>query len=695
MAACLILIGLGTAMLTQEAERDQAPRIMVDTGHPWRPPFGLDRVGRPLEAVVELRSRPAASARYVLANMSKGATIGAHTLRPPEQPPYAARVAIDDTADELSLLEITGPDRQSKEIARTAVVRPEIEADAVVRPDSVINPVDLGTILVPAGRLLLGPGQRGSLDAVALSRQRDWPNARLSTWFAARPQDRVSTALLLVRGKRCQAHLVLPETPRGIERDLVHVALLAGDGAELWHKTIAAMLVPAPPRLPAFGASAIKLRYDEPISVRDPRTGALSTLRYEAGWDGALEDVVVSLPNGARFVFWRGACYIPFWAGQFNTALCYEWAESLTRRSDAVDCVEPLMDKELRYGRVEIVESTVARVHVRWSYQSTDLLYHVWGDSAVEDYYFYPDGFGTRVVSLKSDPAADYELSEFIILTPQETYPLDVLPSKLIDVLFIDGTKQELTFPMEKKGEPAERNIPALYRVRFNRDEPLSAVYFNPAEKELPALIFGPFLDQGSVVTPAYWGSHWPLARGNATGNAIDDRIHYSPAHNSLMSWAARKPVPLHVSSIDTIDALGRSRAMLVRRWAWLIAMSNEPDDRLLTRARSYARPPELALDGARLDFDAYVPERRAIRLVVDRSRVSVRLQPTTPCVNPVFEFIDAPSGHVEIHLDGRLLDPERFAWDGHTLWLDATIDKPTGITFEFARSNHRNQGHP
>ena len=61
---------------------------------------------------------------------------------------------------------------------------------------------------------------------------------------------------------------------------------------------------------------------------------------------------------------------------------------------------------------------------MRWTYQSTDLHYKVWGDQAVEDYYFYPDGFGTRVLTLKADPANDYELSEFIILTPQGAYPL-------------------------------------------------------------------------------------------------------------------------------------------------------------------------------------------------------------------------------------------------------------------------------
>ena len=68
------------------------------------------------------------------------------------------------------------------------------------------------------------------------------------------------------------------------------------------------------------------------------------------------------------------------------------------------DCVEPLQDKELRYGRVEIVESTPARVHVRWSYQSCDLDYKVGGNFAVEDYYFYPDGFGTRVLTLTANP---------------------------------------------------------------------------------------------------------------------------------------------------------------------------------------------------------------------------------------------------------------------------------------------------
>ena len=208
------------------------------------------------------------------------------------------------------------------------------------------------------------------------------------------------------------------------------------------------------------------------------------------------------------------------------------------------------MDKTLRYSRVEIVESTTARVHVRWSYQSTDFNYKVWGDAAVEDYYFYPDGFGTRVLNLKSDPKNDYELSEFIILTPQGAYPFDVLPNDPVDALFLDGRKHQFRFPNPtgKKGDSSRTRtagVPAIYRLRLDKEDELAAVYFNPNETKLPPVVFAPFFDGGEMVTPCYWGSHWPLARGNSTGRSIDDRIEFTPTHNSVMSWAdTGRPAP-------------------------------------------------------------------------------------------------------------------------------------------------------
>jgi hypothetical protein len=52
--------------------------------------------------------------------------------------------------------------------------------------------------------------------------------------------------------------------------------------------------------------------------------------------------------------------------------------------------------------------------------------------------------------------------------------------------------------------------------------------------------------------------------------------------------------------------------------------------------------------------------------------------------VNPVFEFDRAPGGEVGVMLAGRPLDTGRYAWDGRTLWLDATIEAPTELRVTF-----------
>ena len=338
-----------------------------------------------------------------------------------------------------------------------------------------------------------------------------------------------------------------------------------------------------------------------------------------SGVGPGLRDVVVALPNGARFVFWRGSSYVPFWAGRCNTGLSYEWAETsppagwihrLCRAADGQGT--PLRPRDDR-------GIDAARVHVRWSYQSCDFQYKVWGDSAVEDFYFYPDGFGTRVLTLQSVPTGDYELSEFIILTPQATYPLSVLPPDLVDMLFLDGEKRQLTFPFlpAEQGEKVQsRDMPAIYRVRLHKDEPLAAVYFNPLELKMPPAIFAPFYDQGELVTPTYWGSHWPLGRGKTTGWAIDDRVQFSPCHNSVMSWARPRPEPVRMAR--TVNA----------GHAGPLAADDHPDLGLAHRHERRGRRATAAVgaqfraaavrdvDGARLEAESYIPERRAIRLV-------------------------------------------------------------------------------
>ncbi len=657
--------------------------ILFDRGHPWRPPFSLQRVGSPTMARVERAAKTVPAAGLCLSARVSGQE---STCTPVEFAPdqvRSQRIALAENVDEVVLLRRT-PGQPDAEITRARLARPDLEADATAAADRLVNPVDLGAILPPTGWLLLGPDQTATIDVALLSRTSEPRPVEITAWFAEAPDRKLSQKATIEPGNRFQTSLKGLSPPIGCDRTTLQVTVVDASGTALWKKEIPAMLAIHPPKWPSFGATAALLRYDAPISVRDPATGKFSEISYDKAWQPDLRDVVVSFPSGARFVFWRGSSYIPFWAGLHNTGLCYEWAEhGPPMPPNAVDCVEPLMDKELRYGRVEIVQSTPARVHVRWSYQSTDFEYKVWGDAAVEDYYFYPDGFGTRVLTLKHEPKAEYELSELILLTAANTYPLSVVPLHTVDAIFLDGRKHEFLFPAPQPNN-FQATDPVVYRIRLHSDEPMSAIYFNSRNAGPPFHVFGHFYDDGELVTPAYWGSHWPLARGNATGWKIDERVSLTPCHNSLMSWAQRRPHPLSTGLVPTLDALGRSQEMVIDQWAWLIGLTNADDAALVRCARSFAQPPGLTVSGATLELDSYVLQRRALRLQIQQPQVKISLEPSSACVHPVFELRDAPAALSRVTLDGQPLAAQQYAWDGHVLWLGVEIDKPATLELQF-----------
>lgn len=656
-------------------------KIRVDRGHPWRPPYGLDRVGAPLATHVELRADQPPQRELYLVGYRLGREIERQPLKiTGDKSPFFGNERFHTTPDAVALFARCSSDGKAEELARQAVSWPEIEADAVAHPDRQINPVDLGTVLVPHDWLLLAGGQTALIDFAVLSRTRSHPKALLRAWFeGGKPTE---AAIPVTLNQRAIKKLQLPLNV-GNDRSVLHVSLAEGN-RELWKKEIRTMVVSQPPRWPTFGAVETRLRYDAPIPVRDPQTGVRSSIGYDTAWNSALKDVVVFLPNGSRFVFWRGSNYIPFWAGRHNTGFCYEWAETVHPEDGVPDSVEPLADHELRYGHVRVVESTPSRVHVRWTYQptnSTKSPFRIWGDQATEDFYFYPDGFGTRVLTLSSAPDWRYELSEFILFTPQSAFPLDVLTPK-VDVLFLDGEKMHLQWGSDSINGKVTfpRKVPMLFRIFEHRADPASAIYFSP--KDIPNLLsaYGPFYEDGEQITPAFWGSHGPLSRDTSFAR---DLIASSPAHTSLMTWGlsgegkyslGNNPEPLSTSTLQMVDTLGRSREMMVRRWAWLIGKSNATDDQLIEWAESFSSPPDLEVSGAQIDFPSYSPERRAIRLVTQASSLEIKLKPLAHTVNPVVEIDRAPRDLSGVTLDGKALTADAYAWDGRTLWVKANI---------------------
>ncbi len=664
-----------------------APQFQFDPGHPWRPPFGVERVGL-TPVIVQFASDTHPAPEHWLVAYRDGKEVERKALDVSGNSPFTARVtfATSPAPEELVLL-AKNMEGKTVEQARWKVERPAFEADAEAVADPVVNPVDLGAILPPADWLMLGSGQQARVTVAAFSAKETISGAEVRAWFESDAEKPAKAPIELRKGVRTEVRLTLPSPATAGDRDTLLVSLRDANGRELWRKTIRTMPMRGSPKLPAFGAIETKLRFDYPIlSYSGP--DKVTEIPYDQAWAPERKDVVIALPNGSRFVFWRGAAYTPFWAGKHNTGLNFEFAEA-PRRPDGLDCVDAASDKELRRSRVEILESTTARVHVRWTAQPCDLNYKVWGETATEDFYFYPDGFGSRTVTLQTEPKAEYEIEELLILTPPAGYPLRVLPENLIDVLFRDGTKRELKFPFPDQERDYEKllsgELPPLFRIRFGAREPLSAIYFNPGWKRLPSTAYRPFYSQGQMVTPFYWGNHLPLARRKPTGINIDDLAAMTPAHNAMMSWGHRRPQPLESRTAEMRDALGVTRTMQVEKWTWLMGLSNVDDARLLEWSRSFATPPKVETAGARLRSPAYSTERRATLLTVEQPIVSLTISPSTPCVHPVFELLNAPKTLSVVELNGRRLTATDYAWDGHVLWLSATLRGETSLRLTFA----------
>lgn len=663
-----------------------APRFQLDPGHAWRPPFGVERVGL-TPVIVQFASDTHPAPEHWLAAYREGKEVGRKALDVSGNSPFTARVtfATSPAPEELVLL-AKNKEGKTVEQARWPIERPALEADANAAADPVMNPVDLGVILPPADWLVLGPEQQARVTVAAFSAKETISGAEVLAWFESDPERPTKASIELRRGVRAEVGLTLSFPAFTQDRETLYAAIRDAKGRELWRKTIRAMLVRQPPKLPAFGAIETKLRYDYPIlSYSGP--DEVTEMPYDKAWAPERKDVVISLPNGSRFVFWRGAAYTPFWAGKHNTALNFEFAEAPTRK-DGVDCVDASSDKELRRSRVEIIESTAARVHVRWTAQPCDLNYKVWGESVVEDFYFYPDGFGARAMTLQCEPKAQYEIEELLILTPPAAYPLRVLPANLVDVLFRDGTKRELKFPILDQERDYEKLLsgamPPLYRIRFSAFDTTSAIYFNPGWTRLPVQAYRPFYSQGQMVTPFYWGNHLPLARRKPTGHNIDDLASKTPAHNAVMSWGHRRPQPLESRVAALPDALGVTRPMQVEKWAWLIGLSDADDARLVEWSRSFTAPPKVEATGAHPIPPTYNVERRASLLTVERPEVKLTIEPETACVNPVFELAGTVSKSLGVAIDGKPLSPGQYAWDGRTLWIDHTIRTKTGLRLTF-----------
>ena len=108
LIALLWLNALGTTHAADAQQESSAPLpvLTVEPSHPWRPPFGLERVGQPPDALVTFADREPWAGKFVLVSYHDGKEVGRQELTwvgkrkrgfrhtAEQAPPYDARVAV-------------------------------------------------------------------------------------------------------------------------------------------------------------------------------------------------------------------------------------------------------------------------------------------------------------------------------------------------------------------------------------------------------------------------------------------------------------------------------------------------------------------------------------------------------------------------------------------------------------------------
>jgi hypothetical protein len=126
------------ALLAQQqggCDEKASVKVRVDQGHPWRPPFGVNRVGAPIAAHVELTSDKPPQREYFLAAYRSGREIERQPLKiAGKKSPFFGNAQFNTLPEAVVLFARCTGDGPTEELARQAVAWREIEAEAVARP---------------------------------------------------------------------------------------------------------------------------------------------------------------------------------------------------------------------------------------------------------------------------------------------------------------------------------------------------------------------------------------------------------------------------------------------------------------------------------------------------------------------------------------------------------------------------------
>ena len=423
--------------------------------------------------------------------------------------------------------------------------------------------------------------------------------------------------------------------------------------------------------------------------------------------------VIVEFGKSWRYVFWDKAQYVGCVDVGDGVWFTSEWFE--TNSPNDNHCYEPIMDKQLRWSKIQILESGPARARIKWTYALADMRYRIFhGNTRAEEIYtIYPDGVAVREVILwpgtennHGGNANFWQMAEWILVNAAGSNPLECLKMPTPFTLYSGGgQKIEVPWPL-----PADNFMPFCDKYPQVADWPMFVGKIDLNSKPSPYAIICknqalfPFMEcnackgnhpyfnlfPGKNLYNVY--KHWPVTD-------MEDFIRWVPAGDDVGKVAT------HTSFIDVNFAMRRSANDYIptpdpgTTWYILVGATNENSDgtELEALAHSYQEPAEIEvyrdegepeeLHRGRVLEEGYDFSLRAYTFrKTGEDRVSMIMRPRAIQINPVFLFNGWNSPVVVINVNGVRLDSENYqsqiSGNDLTVWVQGTFTEETEFTF-------------
>lgn len=425
--------------------------------------------------------------------------------------------------------------------------------------------------------------------------------------------------------------------------------------------------------------------------------------------------VVVDCDQNWRFVFWDKAQYIGCVDVGEGVWFTSEWCE--TNSPNDLHCYEPIMDKQLKWSRIEILESGPARCRVHWTYALNDMRYRIFhGDTRAEEFFtIYPDGVAVREVVLwpgtKNNHGGNanlWQVAEWILINAAGASPLDFLRMPTPFTLR-NGSGERIDVPWPL---PADNFSPFCNYYPQVADWPMYVGKINLDGVPNPFIIIVknqalfPFMHcnnchgnhpyfnmfPGKNLYNVY--KHWPVTD-------MEDFLLWVPAGEDIGKVAT------HTSFMDVNFALRLSGNDYIptpdpgTTWYLLVGATAEGTDgsELEAIARSYSSPAEVEvhrdpgereeLHRGRVLLEGYDYSLRAYTFRKqgdDRMRLTLTPRPNAPQINPVFLINGWRASHVVLRIDDQEVPSKRYRFqrsgDDLVVWVEGHFAQSTEFGF-------------